>query len=490
MTRRIVTAILLTVWTILIVGGVTAYFAARSIIVADLDETMVRRAMQLAEESAGAAPAEASATGPLWAGDERYVIIDERNERKVGRLGSSVEWGPRPPVPPPDNSGFSRLADGTLIRTVMKRHRPAGTGGAVTVTYSRSAAHVDGMLNRLALTLAACGLTAGAAAAAVAAWAARVALRPLHAAADAVGAIDERRLDRRIDADLLPPELRPVAGRLNEMLARLEQAFSRRRQFLADASHELRTPVAALVTTMEVALRKRRDAAELTRTLESCLGDARHLKRLVHVLMEHARGEASASAHVEKREAIDAAELLGECADMAAALALAKDVRVGRDLPGEMAVVTEPQRLRSVVTNLLSNAVEYNRPGGTVHLSATLEAGALEVVVRDTGRGIPAEHVPHLFEPFYRADSNGRAPAAGGGAEETPHLGLGLFLVESHLKALGGRCTVESEVGVGTTMRVTVPVDRPHNRPPAGVTAGLAIGAAPTADTGPAVARR
>jgi signal transduction histidine kinase len=489
MTRRIVTAILLTVWTILVVGGLTAYYATRAVLVAELDRTMVIRAMQLAEESAGAAPAEAPATRPLTAGEERYVIIDERNERKVGRIGSSVEWGPGRPVPPPENATFSRLADGRLMRTVMKRHRPAGAGGAVTVTLSAPVEHLDRMLTRLAVTLGVCGLAAGAAAAAVAAWVARVALRPLHAAADAVGAIDERRLDRRIDAASLPPELRPVAGRLNEMLARLEQAFARRRQFLADASHELRTPVAALVTTMEVALRKRRDAGELTRTLESCLGDARHLKRLVHVLMEHARGEASASAHGEKRESLDAAELLGECADMAAALGMAKDVRVERDLSGQMLVVTEPQRLRSVVTNLLSNAVEYNRPGGTVHLSAKLEGGALEVVVRDTGRGIPAEHVPHLFEPFYRADSNARAPAAGGGAEETPHLGLGLFLVESHLKALGGRCTVESEVGVGTTMRVTVPVERPDNRTPPGATSGSATGVALTADTGPAVAQ-
>ena len=237
-------------------------------------------------------------------------------------------------------------------------------------------------------------------------------LRPLHDASDVIGAIDERELDRRIDAASLPPELRPVAAQFNGMLERLEHAFAQRKQFLADASHELRTPVAALVTTIEVALRRRRGADELERTLESCLTDARHLKRLVHVLMDHARGEASAAAQVERPEPLDVVELLTECADIAATLGTVKDVRIERAFAAPLPVVTQPQRLRSVVMNLLSNAVEYNRPGGVVSVAARVEAGTLYITVRDTGRGIAAEHVPHLFEPFYRADG-ARRPRPG-----------------------------------------------------------------------------
>jgi signal transduction histidine kinase len=364
---------------------------------------------------------------------------------------------------------------------------PDARGGSIVVSYSGPADDVARVLSRLAVTLAACGLAAGAAAAAVAVWVARAALRPLNAAADVVGGIDERRLDRRIDVDSLPPELRPAVTRLNGMLARLENAFAQRKQFLADASHELRTPVAALVTTIEVALRRRRDADELTRTLETCLHDARHLKRLVHVLMEHARGEASAAAHAERAEALDAAELLADCAEMAAALGVAKGVRVERSLPASMPFVTQPQRLRSVVTNLLSNAVEYNRPGGLVRLEAQLAGGALEVTVRDTGRGIAAEHLPHLFEPFYRADESRRgSPGAAAEGGETPHLGLGLFLADSHLKALGGRCRVESEVGVGTTMHVTDPPPPAGDVSPAvtSVTGGTAAPDAPASRPG------
>src|SRR5207302_105383 len=117
-------------------------------------------------------------------------------------------------------------------------------------------------LDRLAAALCYFGLATGVVAAAAVILATRLALRPLRQTAAAIGAIDERDLGRRIDGAALPPELAPVAARLNEMLARLEQAFAQRKQFLADASHELRTPVAALVTTLEVALRRPRGAEE------------------------------------------------------------------------------------------------------------------------------------------------------------------------------------------------------------------------------------
>jgi len=481
MARRIAAAILLTVWAILVAGGVAAYWVTRAVLVGDLDATLAQRATAVAHAVSRGESIDAAAAN-FGAAEDRYVVVTDPG-RIMRRAADSRA---RRPVPAPQKAAFSRLADGRLIRTVtvhVPRDPAAPEGGPVTVTYSGPAEQVGRVLYRLEVTLAVCGLAAGLAAAAAAAWAARAALRPLHAASDVVGDIDERKLDRRIDADSLPPELRPVAARLNGMLERLERAFAQRKQFLADASHELRTPVAALVTTIEVALRRRRGAEELTSTLETCLADARHLKRLVHVLMEHARGEAAAS-RAEPPETLDAAALLGECADMAAALGIPKAVRVERSIPSPMTFVTQPQRLRSVVTNLLSNAVEYNRAGGLVEISARLDEGALDVTVRDTGRGIPSEHLPYLFEPFYRVDGTrgGRvnvttpglgSVADGDAGDEAPHLGLGLFLVDSHLKALGGRCTVQSEPGVGTTMRVTVP----PSETPEGITPHPAGGA-------------
>ena len=103
--------------------------------------------------------------------------------------------------------------------------------------------------------------------------------------------------------------------------------------------------------------------------------------------------------------------------------------------------------------NLLGNAIEYNRPGGTVELMAEVHGDDLHITVRDTGRGIAAEHLPNIFQPFYRASDHDHRAAP----DEQHHLGLGLFLVDSHLKALGGTCKIESELGVGTTMRILLP---------------------------------
>src|SRR2546421_2253430 len=128
-----------------------------------------------------------------------------------------------------------------------------------------------------------------------------------------MGAIDEQRLDRRIDIGSLPPELHPMANRLNEMLGRLEHAFALRNQFLADASHELRTPVAALTTALDVALNRPRDAEVYRRTLETCRGDALQLRRLVERLMEQVRSENF--SHDEPAQDVDVAQLLRECAD-------------------------------------------------------------------------------------------------------------------------------------------------------------------------------
>jgi signal transduction histidine kinase len=277
----------------------------------------------------------------------------------------------------------------------------------------------------------------------------RAALRPLHDTADVIGEISPRNLDRRIKAERLPPELVPVATRLNEMLDRIERAYVQRHQFLADASHELRTPVAALVTTMEVSLRHPRQAEAYRATLESCLSDARLLRQLVERLMEQCR--ADELSHDEAVEEVDLAPLLGQCAQQASVLARENGVEVRRAIPDSVRVKTQPQRVRSIIGNLLSNAVEYNHPGGKVELSVHPNGHFIQFTVRDTGPGIAPEHLPHLFEPFYRAD---RARSVQPG-----HLGLGLSLVKSHVAALGGEVRVESTVGEGTAFHVALPVN-------------------------------
>jgi heavy metal sensor kinase len=447
--RRITLAILLTVWAMLIAGGGVAYWTTRTLLLADLDDALVGQALSRPELLPTARRPAGSPTA-LRDG-ERYVIqnaVDGRRSRPTG-----AAEGPQPEL---IGATFS-TAGGQRQRTVTVRAwmRPQPEGGQPTpviVTYTGSAEAFHHLLNRLALTLGGCVLLGGTIAAAVAYRVSSAALRPLRRTAEAIGSIDERRLDRRIDAASLPPELVPMAERLNDMLARLEHAFSQRRQFLADASHELRTPVAALITGLEVTLGRPRTAEAYRATLEDALDESRHLRRLVERLMEQVRSEVP--SHDEPPREIDLSALLDECADTTAALGRDRRIKIERDYAPGIRIETQPGRIRSIVQNLLANAVHYNRDGGVVEIRASAGADAIEVRVGDTGRGIPPEQVPHLFEPFYRGDAAHGAAAEG-------HLGLGLFLVQSHLAALGGRCTVESEVGRGTTFIVRLPAAGP-----------------------------
>ncbi len=423
MTRRITLTILATVWLMLIAGSATAYFTTRTVLLKSLDQSLQARATALPQK------------------DDRYVVRTD--------LGQTTASSANPSAAPVHSqiidAAFTHLADGTRLRTVTLRLiTPAA---ATTVTYSTPTDQFDHILNTLALALSACCLIGGLAAAALARRATQIALRPLHHTADIIGNIDQRHLDRRIDAERLPPELVPMANRLNGMLARLQAAFDQRRQFLGDASHELRTPVAALITNIEVTLRRDRNAADYRTALDNCLTDAKHLKQLVERLMEQVRSETL--THDEPATLVDVSQVLDECADMAASLGQDRGITVIRDFPKDLTLTTPTRRFRSIVTNLVSNAVEYNRPGGKVEIHCEHNGHGFALSVRDTGIGISPEQLPSVFQPFFRADQARQ--------RDSGHLGLGLALVKAHVDAVGGECTVKSEKGVGTVFEVRLP---------------------------------
>lgn len=413
----------------------SSHDTARAILVADLDESIIRRAMAL----------------PAVSGKDRSEIIEPGDRFIVqGGLGQTLGR----PLPSPGNApafqvvdrAFVRLPEGSYRRLTL-RLPAGGLQTPTTVVYSAPATDLNRVLQRLAMTLILCGAAAGAIAAGVSARLARLALRPLADAAAAIGAVNETNLDRRVDQNFLPPELRPMACQLNRMLGRLQTAFEQRRRFVADASHELRTPTAAMITTMEVALRRPRTPAELEEVLNICLTEARHMRQLVQALLRQVRAEGESA--VDDISDFDASELVTQCANLAQSLAREKDILLVGDVSGALPVRAEASRLRSVVMNLLSNAIEYNKSGGSVEVSARLKGSSAEIRVKDDGPGISPEDLPHLFQPFYRA---------GASRQSDGHLGLGLFLVESHLKVMGGECQVESKLGQGTTFCVRMPL--------------------------------
>jgi heavy metal sensor kinase len=442
MTTRITLAILLTTWVVLIVGETAAFLTARSSLLALLDDTLRTRATRILEESAETPKSDPFSTAPPG---DRYEIRDAQGA-VVARTATEHKPNLRPTV---IRKEFETDAKGIRRRTMTLRTMVVRNGQKtpITITYSRSVEQFDWLLSHLAgmllLISLACGLTT--------AWLAlklsRAALRPLRETADVIADIDEQKLGRRIESEKMPIELQPMSERLNEMLARLQNVFQQRKQFLADAAHELRTPTASLLTTLEVALRRPRDQAALIETLNSGLADARRLKKLVEQLMEQARSERARGP--EAMQQSDVPALVRECVQIVTPLAREKDVTITEDLPEQLPFVTQRDRLRSVVLNLLSNAVEYNKTGGTVRVRAYRDNGSLQLTIQDTGQGISDEHLPHVFEPFYRG-GNGRG-------DDPAHLGLGLFLVRSHVEALSGQCHIESRPGTGTVLQITLP---------------------------------
>lgn len=272
------------------------------------------------------------------------------------------------------------------------------------------------------------------------------ALGPIRKITEAAEAISESNLSRRIDLAATETELGRLARTLNGTFERLERAFSRQTRFTADASHELRTPLSVILTQAELALRRERSPEEYREALAACLRAAQRMKAVVEGLLTLAR--ADAGMLVLKRERVDLRKLLEETAAMLGPLALERRVAVAVSAEA-VAVAGDPDRLREAVTNLISNAIRYNREGGRVDVTLQAVPGEAVIMVADTGVGIPEKDRPHLFERFYRVDP-ARSREAGG-------TGLGLSITKWIVEAHGGVISFTSREGEGTTFVVRLP---------------------------------
>ncbi len=240
-----------------------------------------------------------------------------------------------------------------------------------------------------------------------------------------------------------PREVRSLARAFNQMASRLHRLDEQRRGMLADVTHELRTPLTVIQGNLEGMLDGIYPTDEAN--LRAVLDETNLLSRLVEDLRTLALAESGALQL--KKEATDLALLVRETAatfqPQAAAASVSLTVEAGADLPW---LELDPGRLRQVLTNLLANALRYTPAGGTVTVRYHQADGQAVIEVTDTGPGIPADELPHIFERFYRsADSGG--------------MGLGLAIAKKLTEAHGGTLTAESAPGAGTIMRVTLPID-------------------------------
>jgi heavy metal sensor kinase len=274
----------------------------------------------------------------------------------------------------------------------------------------------------------------------------RLGLAPLSKMSDAVRQVSVKDFHLPLDTEKLPNELQPIAGRLVELLDHLQKAFAREKQAAADISHELRTPLAALMTTLEVGLKKTRSLDEYREILEDCRSCGQHMYQLVERLLTLARLDAGADQY--RPAEVDVTETAFQCADLIRPLAKARGLSLQLHLPDPITMETDPNKLREVLVNLLHNAVEYNKPNGSIDLSVERVHGHVRLEVRDTGIGIKPNQLERLFERFYRADPSRHA--------DTPHAGLGLAIVKSYVELMGGSIRVESSEA-GTAFIVELP---------------------------------
>ena len=276
------------------------------------------------------------------------------------------------------------------------------------------------------------------------------ALRPVAAISLTADRIAEGRLAERIAVAETESELGRLAGLLNLTFGKLESAFVRQKQFTADASHELRTPLAVIISAAQGTLARERTPAEYRETIETCLGAAQQMRRLAQSLLELARYDAG--QETLERSPLDLAELAQECVEQVEPLARQRGLVLRCEL-GPAPILGDAGRLGQVATNLLANAIYYNREGGKIRVQTTLTDGQGVLIVSDTGTGIAPHDLPHVFERFYRADkSRGRAEG---------RTGLGLSICKAIVEAHGGAITVASTPGQGATFTVRLPTEPP-----------------------------
>ncbi len=261
---------------------------------------------------------------------------------------------------------------------------------------------------------------------------------------------DGRSLHRRLAEPLVKDELGRLAETLNQMMTRLERSFAALRRFTADASHELKTPLTVLRAGVERAITTPNLPQDTLATLEETLQEIKRMTELVDALLTLARAdEGIAPLH---REPVDLRAIVEEVRETGELLAEESGVRVDvATPPGPMVVSVDATRIRQLILNLLTNAVKYTPPGGTVRMQLGAADGRVILSVADTGIGIAPGDLPHIFDRFWRADS------ARTRTGERPGAGLGLAISKWIAEAHGGRIDVVSRPGRGTTFTVTLP---------------------------------
>jgi two-component system OmpR family sensor kinase len=326
-----------------------------------------------------------------------------------------------------------------------------GIGGLLVATPTRQASFGPTDLLRSMLLIAPVILVS---AGLVGYWLAGSSMRPVEGIMDEVDAIsDGRSLHRRLAVPLSGDEMARLALTVNGMLARLEQSFASLRRFTADASHELKTPLMVLRAGVERALVHPGTPSEILQSLDETLAQINQMTEMVENLLTLARAdEGRAPLAVEE---CDLREVVADVAETAGILGEEAGVTAGHTMPETpVRLAVDRHRIREMLLNIVTNAIKYTPRGGSLALALEENVDAVTFTVRDTGIGIAAGDLPHIFERFWRADP------ARSRTGDRPGVGLGLAIAKWIAEAHGGSITVQSRPGRGTMFIIRLPKAR------------------------------
>ncbi len=271
------------------------------------------------------------------------------------------------------------------------------------------------------------------------------ALHPIKAFSAKLSRITEANLGERVEEKGLAAEIKPLAADFNTMMGRLEASFTRHKQFLSDASHELRTPTSIIKSFCDVTLGRARSADDYRDAIRKISDTVNRMCGIINRILVISRLDSLGMRFSPSR--VDLPETLKDVVRLIGPVAAGKGVAITLER-GNASVRGDREGLIEVFTNLVENAVKYNRQGGSVHITAAEEAGAAVVTVRDTGIGIPADEINNIFDRFYRVDAS---------RSQTVGSGLGLSIVRSIVEFHGGSIDVKSAVGTGSEFTIRLP---------------------------------
>ena len=372
--------------------------------------------------------------------DSVYIVYWDREGNSIFRSANAPASLKPPTSKDQDDHNKKRPLQGTARELV--RRGPRGFNGIVgrDISADLSGLHNLGwQIAGFGAGLWALGLLGGW-------WLAGRAIQPIAEISRTASRIATGNVSERIDIADTDNELGRLSHVLNDTFDRLETAIQRQRQFTADASHELRTPLTVILSETGRGLKREREPAEYREVLSNCRHAAERMRSLVESLLVLARQDDSAG---NTGENCNLSTVISDALKLLRPLADQHEIRIAEDL-ADISCPGDSRSLSMVAVNLISNAIDHQPPGGEVAVKLFQRENQAVLEVADQGKGIPAEHLPRLFDRFYRVDP---ARGANGG-----HAGLGLAIVKAIVDNHHGQIEVESEPGKGATFRVILPL--------------------------------